>query len=200
MKKYPLKAHKNKLLIILLSLLLISFFLGLFYISFLDNQNKNLIKDSISYYLDQIKNNAIIYSKSLIKITGSNLFIVGLIWLLGISLIGFPIIILIFSFKSFLFSFTFTSILYNYKLKGLLLALIYVMPQLLNLLTLFFLTYYSLNFSIMLYKHLFKKENYHKSLLVKRYLKILFISLFLVLISSLLETYIVPHFIKFLYF
>lgn len=201
MQKAIQKYKKNKLLTILVTIMFFSILLGIFYIALLNNDNKLLIKDNLTNYLNYIKaNKVIIHAKNYFQIINSNLFITMLIWLLGISLIGIPLIIIIFSFKSFLTSFTFVSIIYNYGLKGLIFGSIYLIPIIFNLLLSFILAYYALNFSYILFNHLFKKQTYNFHRIVKRYLRLLIISLLLSLFNSLIEIFLVPNLLKFLYF
>ena len=200
MKKTLKKLNINKLLLLLLFLSLVFFLLGFFYISILDNENKLLIKDNINNYLNAIKTNNVKYEITFIRTTTSNILTDLVIWLSGISLIGIIFIFLIYIFKCFLLSFTITSILYNFKLKGIIFATIYIVPMLINMITIFFLTYYAISFSIMLFNHFFRKKDYNRKVIVKRYLKILIISLIISLSSSIFETFIVPKIIKLIYF
>ena len=194
MKKVFQKIKHNKLLTLLILLAIIFLLLGFFYITILSNENKAIIKENTNNYLMAIKNN------TFFKTTISNTLTNSLIWLLGISLIGIIFIFLIFIFKCFLFSFTFTSIIYNKGLKGLLFATFYSFPLFLNLIVCFFLTYYALSFSIMLFNYFFRKKDYNRKVIVKRYLKIFLFTFFISLVSSICESFLIPKIIKLIYF
>ncbi len=200
MKKILQKLKINKLLTLLIIVALIFGLLGFFYITVLNNDNKLLIKENTNNYLNAVKNNTVKYQTTFIRTTTSNTLTNLIIWLLGISLIGIVFIFLIYLFKCFLFSFTITSIIYNLGLKGVLFALIYSIPMLINLISCFFLTYYALSFSIMLFNYFFRKKEYNRRVIVKRYLKILIIFLVVALLSSILETFLIPKIIKIIYF
>ena len=200
MKKKLKKLNINKLLVFLLILSVIFFLLGIFYITILNNDNKLLIKDNTNNYLNAIKTNNVKYQTTLFKATTGNVLTNLLIWLSGISLIGIVLIFLIYIFKCFLLSFTVTSIIYNFKVKGILFALIYAIPMVINLVTVFFLTYYAISFSIMLFNYFFRKKDYNRRVIVKRYFKILIISLAVGLFSSIIETFLIPQIIKLIYF
>lgn len=200
MKKKLQKLKINKLLTLLLILSVVFFLLGFFYITILNNDNKLLIKENTNNYLNAIKSGTLKYETTLIKTATSNILSNLLIWLLGISLIGIIFIFLIYIFKCFLLSFTFTSIIYNLGLKGLLFAIIYSIPLLINLITCFFLTYYAISFSLMLFNYFFGKKDYNRRVIVKRYIKILIITLVLALLSSIIETFLIPLLIKIIYF
>ena len=194
------KLNINKLLVFLLIISIIFFLLGFFYISILNDDNKQFIKDSAYNYLTAIEKNDIKYESTLLKSVISNTLTNLLIWLLGISLIGIFLIFLMYIFKCFLLSFTVTSIIYNFKFKGILFALIYSVPMIINIITVFFLTYYALSFSVMLFNYFFRKKDYNRKVIVNRYFKILIISLVVGLFSSITETFLVPKVIKLIYF
>lgn len=200
MKKTLQKLKINKLLTLLIIIALIFGLLGFFYITVLNNDNKLLIKENTNNYLSAIKNNTVKYQTTLIRTTTSNTLTNLIIWLLGISLIGIVFIFLIYIFKCFLFSFTITSIIYNLGLKGALFALIYSIPMFINLISCFFLTYYALSFSVMLFNYFFRKKEYNRRVLVKRYIKLLIIFLIVALFNSILETFLIPKIIKIIYF
>lgn len=200
MKKVFQKIKHNKLLTLLILLAIIFLLLGFFYITILNNENKAIIKENTNNYLMAIKNNTLKYQTTFFKTTISNTLTNSLIWLLGISLIGIIFIFLIFIFKCFLFSFTFTSIIYNKGLKGLLFATFYSFPLFLNLIVCFFLTYYALSFSIMLFNYFFRKKDYNRKVIVKRYLKIFLFTFFISLVSSICESFLIPKIIKLIYF
>lgn len=200
MKKYIQRIKQNKTLTILLIILIISLVLGIFYITRLTNSNKNLISKDITNYLNSVEKQNINTTPIYIKTIASNTTTNIIIWLLGISLIGIPITLILFIFKSFSTTFTFTSLIYNYGFKGILLAIIYIIPHIINLFIIFILTYYSLSFSIMLFNYLFRKKEYNRRLIVKRYFKILLISLVITILTTSIEIYLIPYIIKYLYF
>lgn len=191
--------NKNKLFTILLILVIITIIIGIFYLTIIDNESKLLIINNIKNYFKNIKTipntNDIIF-----KTIFSNLSLIIIIWLLGISILGLPIIIILFLFKIFQTTFTFTSIIYTYKYKGIILSLIYIIPHIINIFILLILTYYALNFGIMIYKIIFKKKEYNKNIIVNRYIKILIFTISTILITSIIEVYIIPKIIYTLYF
>lgn len=191
---------QNKLLAILLLSTIISFLLGIFFITILSTSNKNLIYTNITNYLETIKTNNINYLSILLKSLSTNLFSQILIWILGISLIGVILIFLCLLFKAFLLGFTLSSIIYHFKFKGVIFSIIYIIPHLLNFFIYFFLSYYALSFSIMLFNYFFRKKDYNRKVIVKRYLKIFIISFFILIISSILETFLIPSIIKYFCF
>ena len=79
------------------------------------------------------------------------------------TLIGIPINIFILFFKSFTLGFSLSSFIITYSYKGLLLSSIYlIIGQLINIIVLLVLTIYSIMFSSILIKNIFK-NNYNSS-------------------------------------
>lgn len=198
MKELMNKIKKNKLLTILLAVIIISCILGILFPVFLKESNKDLIKTSIEEFLLAIDKNQVNYLNSFFQSLTNNTITTSLIWLLGISIIGIPIIIISIFIKGFLVGFSFISIVITYGVKGLLIALIYTLPNIINLFSSFLLGYYAISFSGMIYRNVFKKETQNFSPIVKRYIKIGIIFLIFSILISLVESYLVPQILKFL--
>lgn len=187
---------KNKKLFRLIIVILISIILGILYIAILSKSNKAMIKENLEIYFSSL--NKFNYSKAITNILITNsLYVVG-IWLLGISIIGVPIIIVLLLYKSFTLGFTISSIIYFYKFKGIIISLIYIIPLLINLYLILFLSYYSLTFSNNLNRLLFLKKELNFRNIMRRYIKILIFVLIGIFISSLIEGFIIPNILKLL--
>lgn len=196
MKKILAKIKTNKLLFIEVLIAILGFILGILLIAILSNENKDLIKDSINTFFKTINDNNLKYSKLLYTSLSTNLIVNILIWLLGISVIGTPIVITILFYKSLMLGFTISSILFNYKLSGIILTIIYIIPYIINLFLIFIITYHSIRFSLTLFNYLFKKGEFNKKNIVSKYVKLLTFSSLSFVLSSLIETYIIPFIIK----
>ena len=70
----------------------------------LNDTDTNIVSEFFSNYLENI--NKINYISSFVNSLISNIFVVMIIWLLSYSIIGLPIIILIFFYKSFIIGFS----------------------------------------------------------------------------------------------
>ena len=185
---------KNKKLFRLIISILISFILGILYIAILSKSNKSMIKDNLELYFFSL--NKLNYIKALTNSLSTNLLYTIGIWLLGISIIGVPIIILLLLFKSFIIGFTISSIIYFYKFKGILIAIIYIIPLVIDLYLIFFLSYYSLIFSNNLNRLLFLKKEISFKNIMRRYIKILIFVVIGIIISSIIEVYLIPNILK----
>lgn len=198
MKNILKNIKENKLFTILLIITILSILLGILFPAILTTDNKELIKTRITDYFTAIDNNKIEYIKSLITILSNNIFVTISIWLLGISIIGIIIIIIEVFIKGFIVGFSLTSILVTYGIKGILIGIIYTISNILSLLVTFLLSYYAISFSIMIYKTIFKKKNYPKEIIVKRYIKIGLLALLSSIVISLIEVFIIPKVLMFL--
>lgn len=197
MKELINKRRQNKLVTLLIIIMIISIILGILFPAIITKEDKSLIIDSVKTFISGIKQNNINYLSGILQSISNNSLVTILVWILGISIIGIPLILLIIFFKGFLVGFSFTSILITYGISGIIKAIIYTLPNIGNLLATFLLGYYAITFSIMIFKNIFKKENRNWQPIVKRYIKIgLFFLIFSILIS-LVECFLIP---KILYF
>ena len=191
MKKARKIRKSNKLILKLMIISIISVLIGIFYIAILSNSNKVLIKENLETYFESL--NKLNYIKALIKCLTSNMITVSSIWSLGISIIGVFLIIIILIIKSFALGFTISSLIYFYKLKGIIISIIYI-----NLFVIIILSYYGIMFSKNLNRLLFLKKDVNFKNIMRKYIKILLFSTICIVISSLIEIYIVPNILKLL--
>lgn len=178
---------RNKLLSFYIFITVLVFILGILYHSILPNELKEIVKDNTNNIiknkinLNEIKN--IILNNSIYSI---------IIWILGISIIGSIIVLILFEFKVFIYSFELTSLIINLKLNNILFIIIYLIPKTINIIIYFIITYYSINYSIYLFKYLILKKNYNIKSITNKYIKVLIKSQIILLISLILEIFIVP--------
>ena len=196
MKKARKIRKSNKLILKLMIISIISVLIGIFYIAILSNSNKVLIKENLETYFESL--NKLNYIKALIKCLTSNMITISSIWLLGISIIGVFLIIIILIIKSFALGFTISSLIYFYKLKGIIISTIYIIPLIINLFVIIILSYYWIIFYKNLNRLLFLKKDVNFKNIMRKYIKILLFSTICIVISSLIEIYIVPNILKLL--
>ena len=148
--------------------------------NFFTNINKNNINNGNS-----LKNSLII-----------NYTFIGVIWILGLTIIGVLFNIFLTYIRGFIIGFSISSIITTYKLKGLLAALLYIFPsQVFNVIIIIVLTIYSIMFSNNLLKVVTSKKNNNK-LMLKKYTTILIFCIILSFISTLSEVYLFPKLLK----
>ena len=173
MKKIIKKLKDKKQFIIIFVICIVAFIIGVLLPSILNEENRKIIQTSLNSFFDTIKNNQLKTNELLFKTLTSNIIIDLILWLLGISIIGIPIVIILLGYKSLSLGFTISSIISTYKLNGVIKALIYIVPNIINLFIFFVISYYSISFSLMLFNYLFRKKEYNKRIIVNRYLKLL---------------------------
>ena len=129
----------------------------------------------------------------------NNIGFILLIWLLGISVIGIPIIIFLFFSKVFTLGFSISSIIFNYKLKGTLLSLFYVFPHhIINIYIYIVLIAYAISLSLKIIDSIIKRKIIDFKLVMNKYLYVLLISFIVIIITTLLEVFMVPSLMKFI--
>lgn len=193
---YDIKKDKN-IYFSLLIVLLLSLIFGLFFITILTSDDKTLLTTHINTYFDSIKAKEITFS---LKNNLTNNYIgIIILWILGFSIIGLPLIITILFYKGFSLTFTITSLIYNFRLDGIFFSFVYIFPHLIiNLLFYFIMAYYSFKMCLNLIFVISGKSRFNMKIL-KKYIFILLISLVFILLSTLYETYILPYLIKIIY-
>ena len=198
MKKIKKELKQNKLLLLLTIFITVSIILGILFPAIISQEDKKLIQSSITDFLTAINQNNIETLSSLFSSLTNNLLVTLVTWVLGLSLIGIPIIILIVFFKGFITGFSISSILITKGIKGILTTIVYTIPNILNLGVTLLLGYYAISFSIAIYKSIFKKEARNYKPIIKRYTKIGLCFLVIEIIISITEVYIIPNILKFL--
>lgn len=189
---------QKKLYRIIITLMIFGIISGILFIFFISKESKTKALVSIKNFFDLMNTSTgINYGKSLLNTLVNNIGYVLLIWLLGISIIGLPITIVLAFMKSFIVGFSISSIISCYKAKGILVAFLYVFPhQIIILFIYLLLSFYSISFSIKLFKSLFLKQTINFRVVMQKYIKILLISLIGIIIVSLYEVFISTYFIK----
>lgn len=189
---------QKKLYRIIITLMIFGIISGILFIFFISKESKTKVLVSTKNFFDLMNTSTgVNYGKSLLNTLVNNIGYVLLIWLLGISIIGLPITIVLAFMKSFIVGFSISSIISCYKAKGILGAFLYVFPhQIIILFIYLLLSFYSISFSIKLFKSLFLKQTINFRVVMQKYIKILLISLIGIIIVSLYEVFISTYFIK----
>ena len=189
--------EQKKIYIFLIIIMLIGLIGGIIYAVILNKSDHNLVTTSLDSFFTSIKNNDIDYKNALINSLIGNISFVTFIFLLGISIIGIPLIIMSLAISSFIFGFSLSSIIYTYHLNGILRAITYLFPhQIITLLMSLFLGFYALYFGIKLFKYLFRGVDINLRNSMKRYLQVYITVLLFFIGCSFLEVFLSPALIK----
>lgn len=188
------KIHTNKrMLVFLFTLLFMAVLFGSFFATKLSTNDLEEIKSSLDTFFSMTKQNKLNPLPAFFQSFGANMMFTIVIWVLGISVIGAPMMIVLFFMKAFTLGFTIASMIKIYHLKGLLYSLIYIFPhQVINLLVFIFFIMFSMSLSITLFQALLKKKTVDFSKVMNRYVFILAITVGILIITSLLEIYLMP--------
>ena len=198
MDKLKIKINK-KIFVFLFVLMLMGIIAGSIFTTILNGSDKELVINHLNEFIDNINNNRLDYLFALKNNLITNISYVMLIWLLGISVIGLPIIIIMFFTKCFILGFSVGAILTTFKLKGILVSLVYVFPgQVISLLFLLLLMMYSMSFTFKMIYAILKKKSIDFKLIMNKYFKILLIVLGVIILMSLCDTYLMLRLIKLL--
>jgi len=177
----------------LLGITLIGFIFGTIFITIISNSDKLMVKDYVNTFIENIKNNKINYTENFINVLTSNFSFIIIIWLLGMSVVGIPINIFYYFINSFILGFSIVSFILTYKIKGCIFSLIYIIPHnIINFMIFTLIVYYSINFSLTLIFAITKKKSINFKQIINKYLKTLFFSSIIILLTSLYEGYIIP--------
>ena len=134
MKKYlnfiksNTRINKN-LFIFLIVLVMIGISSGSVFVTFLDGNDKVMVNNYLNDFLNSINLSKLNYSVSLVNTLIFTLGFAIMIWILGISIVGFLFILIMLFVKSFSLGFSLGSIIINFKFKGILLSFLYIVPH-----------------------------------------------------------------------
>lgn len=191
-----LKLTSKNLFIFLISLSVVTVILGIIFYLLLSSNDKETVNNSLESYFT-LKNDYD-YLRLLKEKLLNNTYNIFLIWVLGISVIGIPLVIFIYFAELFSVGFTLASIFSVYKIKGLFASFCYLFPsKVCYLIVIFFLTFFAIKISYKLIKQCFLKEEISIKKEINRYLRILIIAFLAIIGISMLTVFIEPLFIKF---
>lgn len=199
MKKYMDKLKRNihinkNLFIFLLVIVIVGIVAGSIFSTIIDSNDKKMVLEYLNSFFNNAKDGKLNYD---ISIVNTLVFTVGfaiIIWILGISIIGFFVVIFMLFMKGFIIGFSISSIIANFGFKGILLAVVYAFPHhIINILVFMLLTAYSLIISYKLIKSITSKKPLDLKHIMHRYVIVLFVSLVVLVVTSLYEVYVVPR-------
>ena len=177
----------------MLVIVILGIITGSLFIIILNSSDKMLVKEYIEKFITNIDTNNL-YNNLMLNYSS-----VVLISIIGFTYFLFPLNILILFYKSFVIGFSISSLIMVYKIKGVLLSIVYIIPHhILNILFLSLLTAFTAKLSIMMINHIIKKQSVDLRKYLNKYLCMLLVISILFIFTTLYETYIIPHLIKFL--
>lgn len=183
----------KKMYLFLFILFIIAIIAGSVFSITLNEVDNDLVTTYLNNYLNLVKEKNIVFKENFLNFILSNSITNLIIWLLGFSVIGIPIIIFLFFYKCFIIGFAISSIILRYKAKGILLGLLYVFPHhIISILLLMILSIYALSVSINIIKAILKRKEISFKEITNRYIVILLITFISTLLLGIYESYILP--------
>lgn len=172
---------------------------GSLFIVILNKADKTLVIEYIQKFIEDIKNNNFNFIDTLKNTIIINYLLVIIITILGFTFfLSFSNILILF-YKAFVIGFSLSSFILTYKIKGILLSIVYIFPHLIiNILLISILTAYMLKLSHNMIKYIINKKELNMRTYFNKYLYILILFIILFTITSLYESFVVPHILKWL--
>ncbi|HHU63195.1 MAG TPA: stage II sporulation protein M [Clostridiales bacterium] len=201
--KYNIINHVRSNLLLYI-IVLFSFLVGIATGAFTVSSLSDLEKEELIGFLDnffsilgnQDINASMVFKQSLIN----NIQTLALIWILGITIIGIPIIMFIIGVRGFVIGFTVGFLINEFGIKGLFFVLTGILPQnLIMIPVLMAIGVIGINYSILMVKNRGKAKQPQRRgspfMLYTANLWLLFIPL---LIATFIEAFVTPVFMKIL--
>ena len=180
-----------------LIIVIIGIITGSLFIVILKNTDKTIAIEYIQQFIENIKNNNINYLDNLKNILIINYIIILIIIVIGFTCFMFPINIILLYYKSFVIGFSLGSFILTYKIKGLLLSIIYIFPHLIiNILLFAILVAYSSKLSLSMINNIIKKKSVDMREYFNKNIYTLIIFIIIITLSSIYEAYISAFLLK----
>lgn len=178
-------------------LIFIGIFFGAIIVNSLNIEQKNDLYLYLTRFFKQIINEPSMSAVDLFNQSFSHyLKYIGFIWILGISVIGLPIILILLFLKGIVVGFTIGFLVSQMGIKGFFLALVSVLPQNLILIPTFIIVgVASISFSLRMIRMQFKKTEPFAPLLMKYSLFMVGV-IGLIMLSSSIEAWVSPLLMK----
>lgn len=171
---------------------------GLYCVKYMQDVDKGSLINYITAISTSPKGEIMATTKIFINTLKNNLPIIIGLWILGLTFIGAPIVLLINLYKGFSLGFTFSFFIFALKQRGLVLALLGVLPQnLIYVPCIIFLSVIALKGSVAGIKEKFSKKYVNGSYTnVRNYTIIYVITSVIMVAGFLIETFLTPIFIN----
>ncbi|MFE8702597.1 stage II sporulation protein M [Cytobacillus sp. FJAT-54145] len=182
---------------------IVLFMMGVIFGAIVVNSLSFTQKEDLFYYLSQffgqVSDGKVAASKDLFfQSFFHNSKFIGLMWILGISIIGLPIILILLFIKGMVVGFTVGFLVNQMQWDGFLLSFVSVLPQNFIIIPVFIVTAtLSVSFSLkMIRRQFMKKMGQPLMPLLGRYMTVFLAALLLLMIAASIEAYVSPILMK----
>ena len=190
---------ENNLIILILAIFIIGLVVGSLFVNFITKDDKTLLINQVETYFSSVKS----LDK---KVFGINAFTpnlinnelqIFLIFALGLSILGIPVVILIMFFKGFMLGVTLATFILKYQLLGVLPSLLYIFPCFIIYIIIYTLiSFFAVSTSLKFLKAIIKKDNLSFKKFLGKYLLCFLICLVLIIINTLLDAFLTAILLK----
>ena len=190
---------ENNLIILILAIFIIGLVVGSLFVNFITKDDKTLLINQVETYFSSVKS----LDK---KVFGINAFTpnlinnelqIFLIFALGLSILGIPVVILIMFFKGFMLGVTLATFILKYQLLGVLPSLLYIFPCfIIYIIICILISFFAVSTSLKFLKAIIKKDNLSFKKFLGKYLLCFLICLVLIIINTLLDAFLTPILLK----
>ncbi len=181
-------------------LFLIGIVLGSLFMIFISKEDQLYIIKQITLYFNNIKKGSdqvlglVLFKNDVIN----NIFQLFIIYILGLSIVGILVVIVIMILKGFILGLSISGILLKYKLSGVVATFLYVFPvYFLKVLLYVFASLFAIKTSIKFINAILKKDQINFKTFLGTYTISFIISIIGIIILSLLDSYLTPFLLKF---
>jgi stage II sporulation protein M len=178
--------------------------MGIIFGAVIVNSLSDAQKEDLFYYLNhffgQVADGKISAPEELLKASFfHNVKFVGLMWILGISIIGFPLILILLFLKGVTIGFSVGFLVHQMGWSGLLLAFVTLLPQNLFIIPVYiFIATISIAFSIKLIRKIFFRQGYSYQIMPEfaRYFMSYIAVIAVITVAASIEAYAAPALMK----
>ena len=198
MKKYldklKTKIYVNKnLFVFLLVLVLVGVGAGAIFSLILNDSDKAMVTEYLNNFMANVSNNKLELTTSFFNTIIFTLGFALFIWIFGISIIGIVLILPFLFIKSFVLGFSIGSIMLNFKFKGVIISLFYIVPHhVINILIYILVSAYAIMVSYKIFNSMKNKKNFDFKIIMNKYTFILIFSFIILFITCLYEVFVLP--------
>jgi len=176
---------------------------GAFTVKSLSDSHKQELISYMRGFFNVLNNNSVDGFSVLKQSLANNLQISALIWILGITVVGIPLILLLITARGFIIGFTVGFLADQLGIKGTLFSIVTILPQNIIIIPgILVVAVIGIGFSTMIIKNKFGKSyNSHNDSAVKQFILYSTIILFIcgiISIGCVLEAYVTPVFMRLL--
>lgn len=196
-KLFNLVRFDKKYVFFCLILVILGIVCGSLFIVILNSSDKSLVIEYIETFVDAIKNNSFNHIDTLKNTLIVNYLVIFIISIIGFTYFLVPINIIILFYKAFVIGFSLSSFILTYKIKGLLLSIVYIFPHLIiNILLFSLLIAFTLKLSIKMINSIVKKKEVNMRVYFNKYLYTGLFIFIILSITSLYESFVAPYLLK----